>query len=193
MALIPMRRRRLICAGVSIDRWRGALVDKAYRDCSLVHGATRMREEDIHHDRHRDAAEIHTHRRTDEYSPPHPRIFVLNLLNAEFRKRVGEIDQQHQTKQQEQNSPSQRDIVPPDLKERIRDQKGRHNQSQPYNNLRSPKSVLYRCPLVLRAVDAKKQNRHHKVEQSECEIDSVHSSETKAFVSGAVDGHVVEK
>lgn len=104
-----------------------------------------------------------------------------------------QIHQQYQSQQQEQYRTHQRDIVPPDLEEAVRDQEADHNQPQPRNDLRSPESVLNRRARIFRRIYPQQHDRQHGMEQSQGEVDAVYSGEPEAFVPGAVDGDVVEQ
>lgn len=66
----------------------------------------------------------------------------LDLLQAIFRPRMSEIDEEHETKKQEEHSSSEGDVSAPDLEEDIGYEEGQNQQTQPTNDLWSPESIL---------------------------------------------------
>jgi len=162
-------------------------------DGRLVHGAVALGEEDVHDDRHGNAADVHAQRAADQQSPPEARIRVLNLFNAELCPVVRQINKQDQSNQQEQHRAHKGHVVSPDLEEAIRYQKADHNQRQPRDNLRSPEAILYRRSLIFTAVHSQQKHGQDGVEKSQGEVDAVHGGVAKALLAGAVDGHVVEE
>ncbi len=166
---------------------------RTYRDGSLVHGASRSREKDVHHDRHGNAAEIHAQCRSDKKTTPQSRLRILNLLDAVFSERVRQVHQQHKTQKQEQHRANERNIAAPHLEEAVRYEKASNNQPNPYDDLRPPEAVLNRCSLVFGIIDADQKHRHNEMEETERKVDAVDGSVAEAFVAAAVDGYVVEE
>jgi hypothetical protein len=103
------------------------------------------------------------------------------------------VDQQDQAKEQEQDGTAKRDIVPPDLKEGVRDQECEYYQAQPCDNLRSPETILDGRAAVFRTVDTEEQYSVDRVEAAESEVDTMDSGEAEALLASTVDGNVVEQ
>ena len=163
MTLMPSRRRRLTCRPLAIDLDRLTTV-KIYRNGHLIHRTPGMCEEDVHDYCHRDAAEIHAQRRSDEHATPHAGLRLLDLLNAVLGEGMRQVDQQYKAKKQEQYGAHERDVITPDFEEAVGYKEGGHDQAQPDDDFGSPESILNRRALVSRVVDPQKQNRHDEME-----------------------------
>jgi hypothetical protein len=181
----------LSCELVNVTLCRERTV--TYGDGRLVHRAVRMGEEDVHDDGDGNATQVHAKSRTNKKATPKLRVGVLNLLNAVFGPGMRKVDQQNQAEKQEQDGAAKCDIVPPDLKEGVRDQERKDYQAQPCDNLRSPETILNGRAAVFRAVDTQEQYGVESVEAAESEVDAVDSSEAEALLASTVDGNVVEE
>lgn len=116
--------------------------DEIHSDGSLVHAASTSCKEDVHDDGHGDASKVHSQCASNEDTPPHTRVCLFNLLNAELGECVCQIHQQYQPQQEEEDRTGQSDIVSPDLEEPVGDEEADHDQSKPDEDLGSPPSVL---------------------------------------------------
>ena len=106
---------------------------------------------------------------------------------------MSEVDQQYQTQEDVKNRSDNGDVFAPGDKELIRDEKGDDNQTNPCDQLGTPKPVLYSRPLVSCAVDPNEEQGEDKVEETERKIDAMHSDVAVAFGPVAGDGGVIEE
>lgn len=162
-------------------------------DGSLVHGASRAGEEDVHDDCHDNGSKIHGQGRTDQERLPELGVSVLDLLQTVLSPTMSQVDQENETKKQEQDSADQSDIVAPDDEEAIRNQEGNDNETDPGDQLGSPEAVLNSRSLVACVLDADEQQGHDEMEEAESEVDTVDSGEAIACLAVAGDCSEIEQ
>lgn len=106
---------------------------------------------------------------------------------------MSQVDQENESKKQEQDSANQSDIVAPDDEEAIGNQEGNDNETDPGDQLGTPEAVLDSRSLVASVLDANKQESHDEVEKAQSEVDTVDSSEAIAGLAVAGDCSEVEQ
>lgn len=106
---------------------------------------------------------------------------------------MSQVNQENETKKQEQDSADQSDIIAPDNEEAIRNQEGNDNETDPSNQFGSPEAILNSRSLVARVLDADQQEGHDEVEEAESEVDTVDSGEAVAGLAIAGDCSEIEQ
>ena len=115
--------------------------DQIKCDKELVERARLAREEAIHQSRERDGEGIHARGRSNEDPLPEIGVGVFPVFEAGFCPRVGKVDEQNQTDENEDGGSERCDPVAPKDKEAVRDEPGDQDQDQPGDNLRAPPPV----------------------------------------------------
>ncbi len=112
--------------------------DEIECDKELVERARLAREEAIHQPRERDGESIHARGRSDEDPLPEIRVGVFPVFEAGFCPRVGKVDKQNETNENEDGGSERCNPVAPEDKEAVRDEPGDEDEEQPGDNLRAP-------------------------------------------------------
>lgn len=106
---------------------------------------------------------------------------------------MSQVDQENETKEQEQDSTDQSDIVAPEDEESVRDQEGDDNETNPSDQLGPPETILNSRSLVACVLDANQQESHDEVEEAESKVDTVDSGKAIAGLAVAGDCSEVEQ
>ena len=102
------------------------------------------------------------------------------------------IHQQDQAQKEEEHGAEESDVVAVHKEEGFGDEERHDNKCQPEDNLRSPESILKSGATIPSILHTKEQEGENQVEETETEVDAMHSHPAVTFLAVASNFHIIE-